>query len=225
MAKLSAAGRWQVVSGDTMRVRAPVSGTRRTTFWLPPHRDIRARFVRELQVEPGIEVEAPIIVATSRRIRNREPNPETFARMLTRWVADSIALEPTLSPPSAVAALRSRAGDADHHTHLYLALARASGLPARAVRGLLRREGAWKSHSWVEVNTGTWDDWLPLDPTSGEFPADAGHVRLSIGSVAVRLELDRLVARANLTVLSESLAARPRRANHAGGRGPQDSRQ
>ncbi|MGQ0649282.1 MAG: transglutaminase-like domain-containing protein [Gemmatimonadaceae bacterium] len=209
--RLAAATEWQTVAGDTLRVLAPARSGRPNGYWLPPQRDFRAQFVRHLQVEPGIEADAPALVAASRRLRARETDPVTFALRLTRWVADSVQLEATLAPPSALATLRSRAGDADHHTNLFVALARAAGLPARPVRGFVRRGERMLAHSWSEVYVG--GQWLPVDPTSGQFPTDAGHVRLLIGPVTARDDLERLVLRASIDILPSS-AASPRSPSH-----------
>ena len=201
--RLDANTEWQNVAGDTVRAVLPAPSGAPNGYWLPPHRDFRLQYERTLQVEPGVEVEAPLVVAVARRLRGRETDPVGFARSLTRWVSDSIRLEPSLTAPSGLTTLRSGAGDADHHTLAYLALARASGVPARAVRGLLRAGDHWLSHSWAEVFLGGL--WLPVDPTSGQFPADAAHVRLSVGAVGVAPELDRLVSRASVTVVSSSV--------------------
>lgn len=199
LARLAVASPWQRISGDTVRVvHAQLSRTS-SGYWLPNARSIRRDFVRELQVAPGMEVDDPTIAALARQLRKREGDPVTITKRLVAWVADSIHLESTLSPPSAVAALRSRAGDAEHHTTLFVALARASGVPSRAVTGLLVRDSAFVTHAWAEVWLG--QQWLPVDPSSGLFPADGGRVRLTVGGIGARRELDRVVARAEIRVL------------------------
>jgi transglutaminase-like putative cysteine protease len=205
--RLSAASEWQTIAGDTLRITAPARSGRPNGYWLPPHRDFRALFVRQLQVEPGIEADEPAIVAASRRVRSRQVDPVVFATSLTRWVADSIRLEPTLSPPSALATLRSRVGDVDHHVHLFVAMARAAGLPARPVRGLLREGDRWLSHAWAEAYLG--GQWLPVDPSTGQLPADAAHVRLVVGTLGAREELERLVLRASISLVPSPPRARP----------------
>lgn len=60
--------------------------------------------------------------------------------------------------------------------HVYLALARCSGLAARYVNGLPEGEGA--SHAWCEV----WLDgiWVGIDPTRCRW-ADEGYLRFNAG--------------------------------------------
>ena len=82
---------------------------------------------------------------------------------------------------------------------LYVALARAVGLPARAVAGLLYLDGRFYYHAWPEVYLG--DAWLAVDPTLGQFPADAAHLRFTVGGLARQVELVRVIGRLTLEVL------------------------
>ncbi|HET8723683.1 MAG TPA: transglutaminase-like domain-containing protein [Anaeromyxobacteraceae bacterium] len=76
-------------------------------------------------------------------------------------------------------------GDCTEHTRLFVALARASGIRAREVKGLVYAsygQGGpglyW--HAWPEVKVG--DAWVAMDPTFGQDVADATHVALGRGS-------------------------------------------
>jgi transglutaminase-like putative cysteine protease len=76
-------------------------------------------------------------------------------------------------------------GDCTEHTRLFVALARASGIRAREVKGLVYAnygQGGpglyW--HAWPEVKVG--DTWVAMDPTFGQDVADATHVALGRGS-------------------------------------------
>ena len=66
-----------------------------------------------------------------------------------------------------------------------MALARASGIRAREVKGLVYAsygQGGpglyW--HAWPEVKVG--DAWVAMDPTFGQDVADATHVALGRGA-------------------------------------------
>ncbi len=68
---------------------------------------------------------------------------------------------------------------------LLVALARALGIPARGLHGLVYAryddgQNALYWHAWVEVRRG--GEWIALDPTFGEPVADATHVALGEGS-------------------------------------------
>ena len=81
---------------------------------------------------------------------------------------------------------------------LYVALARAAGLPARPVAGLVDLGGRFYYHAWPEVYLG---DWVAVDPTLDQFPADAGHVRFVVNGLARQVELLPFIGRLKLEVL------------------------
>jgi transglutaminase-like putative cysteine protease len=120
------------------------------------------------------------------------------AELLNRWVHDNLDKAITLSVPSAVQVLESRRGDCNEHSVLYVALARAIGLPARTAAGLVYVDGRFYYHAWAEVHLG---DWVAVDPTFGQFPADASHLRFTIGGLARQVELIRLIGRLELEVM------------------------
>ena len=76
-------------------------------------------------------------------------------------------------------------GDCTEHTRLFVALARASGIRAREVKGLVQAnygQGGpglyW--HAWAEVKVG--EEWIAVDPTFGQDVADATHIALGRGT-------------------------------------------
>ena len=46
--------------------------------------------------------------------------------------------------------------------------------------------------------------WVGVDPTLGQFPTDASHLRLLTGGLAAQTELARVIGRLDLTVLSHA---------------------
>ena len=109
-----------------------------------------------------------------------------MAERINRWVHDSIRDRITFGVPSALQVLDNRTGDCNEHTQLFVALARALGLPARVAAGLAFVDGKFYYHAWPEVLLG---DWVPVDPTFGQFPADAAHLRFVLGGLARQTEL------------------------------------
>ena len=96
--------------------------------------------------------------------------------------------KPTVSLPSAREVLRTKVGDCNEHTALYVAMARSLGLPARVAVGLVYAHGAFYYHAWPEVyivdaGAAARGLWLPVDPTLNQFPADATHMRLARGGL------------------------------------------
>ena len=126
-----------------------------------------------------------------------DPRSVVAAR-LTHWVATHIRKEIGAGVPSAGRVLARGSGDCNELTVLYVALARAAGLPARPVAGLVELGGRFYYHAWPEVYLG---DWVAVDPTLDQFPADAGHLRFAAGGLARQVELIRFVGRLKLEVL------------------------
>jgi transglutaminase-like putative cysteine protease len=100
-------------------------------------------------------------------------------------------------------------GDCNEHTALYVAMARAAGLPARIATGLVQLRGAFYYHAWPEVfvaeTSGRGGVWLAVDPTLNQFPADATHVRLARGGLDRQVAIVSMVGRAKLDVIDVSL--------------------
>jgi hypothetical protein len=113
-------------------------------------------------------------------------------------VHDSLRKEATFSVPNAVEVLRTRVGDCNEHTQLYVALARTAGIPARIATGLAYVNGKFYYHAWPEVYL---RGWVGVDPTFGEFPADAAHLRFVIGGLARQAELFRLIGNLKIQVI------------------------
>ncbi|NIY08451.1 MAG: hypothetical protein GWN02_09260 [Gemmatimonadetes bacterium] len=150
---------------------------------------------------PLIQAADPRIVAAAREIAGGESRPEVVARRLTSWVHERLRKDITLSVPSAVQVLEMGQGDCNEHTVLYVALARALGLPARTAVGLVHIGGRFYYHAWPEV----WlDGWVAVDPTLDQFPADAMHLRFLVGGLARQVELIRLIGRLDLDIVSAS---------------------
>jgi hypothetical protein len=152
-----------------------------------------------LQPEPLVQSDDPRIQALARQIVGRERSAGRVAELLTRWVYGNLEKKITISVPSAAQVLETRSGDCNEHTVLYVALARAAGLPARTAAGVVYLRGQFYYHAWPEVWLG---QWVAVDPTFGQFPADAAHLRFVIGGLARQVELVRLIGRLQLNVIS-----------------------
>ncbi len=166
----------------------------------------RARY---LLPETLIESDDAEIIAQARRIVGGATDARTKAGRLVREVNAMLDKKPTVSVPSAKEVLRTKVGDCNEHTVLYVALARAAGLPARINVGLAMVRGAFYYHAWPEV----WIDdgpargyWLPVDPTFNQFPADTTHLRLLQGGLDRQTAILPLIGQLKLTVLEAEMA-------------------
>jgi transglutaminase superfamily protein len=187
----------QTLRGDTLSIRREATTSLMPAYPLPMARG--GRFEDMLRPERLLQSEDSAIVALAERIRGGTRNPRVAAERLARWVHDSLEKRISFSIPSAAQVLRARAGDCNEHTQLYVALARAIGLPARAAAGLAYVGGKFYYHAWPEVFLG---DWVAVDPTFGQFPADAAHLRFVIGGFSKQAELLRLIGRLRIDVVS-----------------------
>lgn len=162
-------------------------------------RGFRTRFATELAEEPLLQVNDREITALAVRIAGNSRDPAVVAERINRWVYDSLEKKMTISVPSAVQVLRARSGDCNEHTQLYVALARAAGIPARISTGLALVNNRFYYHAWPEVRL---RDWVAVDPTFGQFPADAAHLRFVRGGLGRQGELLRLVGSLKVEVLN-----------------------
>ncbi len=156
-----------------------------------------------------IESDDPDIVAEARRAVGGAADRRAQAERLTRFVNGLLEKKPTVSIPSAREVLRTRVGDCNEHTALFVAMARAVGIPARVAVGLVFVRGAFYYHAWPEVylDAGARRGlWLPVDPTLNEFPADATHIRLARGGLDKQTVILPLIGRLKMTVLDVEVA-------------------
>ena len=162
--------------------------------------------------EPLIESDAPEIRAEAEKAVAGIDGARARAERLTRYVNALLEKKPTVSLPSAREVLRTKVGDCNEHTALYVAMARSIGIPARIAVGLVYVRGitgAFYYHAWPEVYIDEGSGrglWLPVDPTLNEFPADATHLRLARGGLDKQAAILPLIGRLKMTVLDMKLA-------------------
>jgi transglutaminase-like putative cysteine protease len=162
-----------------------------------------------LAPEPFIESDDQAIRDEAQRAVSGATGDRERAERLTRYVNALLEKKPTVSLPSAREVLRTKVGDCNEHTALYVAMARAAGIPARIAVGLTYVRGAFYYHAWPEVYLREADGhglWMPVDPTFNQFPADATHVRLARGGLDKQAAIVPLIGRLRMTVLDLELA-------------------
>ncbi len=138
---------------------------------------------KHLKATARIQSEHEAIRVLARRIVGPERDPVKVATLLMRWVHRNLRQSYSDNADNALAVLDNRAGDCTEHTLLFVALARAAGLPAREVGGLAYVRGAkpmfgW--HAWAEVHDG--QQWVSVDPTWDQVYVDATHIKFSEGN-------------------------------------------
>ena len=149
---------------------------------------------------PFVESDDPVIVERARAIVGDETDPAVRARRLLRWVRANMTQSPSLTVPSAREVVRTLRGDCNEHAVLLTALARAAGIPARVVAGLVYQDGDFFYHAWSEL----WlDGWLSADAVFAQMPADATHVKLLEGGPERHAQLARLMGRLSFATVEE----------------------
>ena len=182
---------------DTVEIVQASASQAAARYRLPSQDTALARW---LVPEPLIQSHDPRIAAQGRQIIGRERSPGRVAELLTHWVSQSLQRGAPIEPsaPSAVKVLETRRGDCNEAATHFVALARGAGLPARTVAGLISLNGRFYYHAWAEVFL---NDWVSVDPTFDQFPADASRLAIVTGGLARQVELVPLIGRLKVEVL------------------------
>jgi transglutaminase-like putative cysteine protease len=130
----------------------------------PPHLDLT----------PAVHALAREIVGTT------ETDPVRKAGLIWRWIDTHIRysaeMEYSVMPAIVEKILAERKGDCGVQALLFIALCRASGVPARWQSGWVTRPGAWNMHDWAEFHAPGLG-WIPADPSVGTRKSDDPRVR------------------------------------------------
>lgn len=150
-----------------------------------------------LSPTPFIQSDHPEIRRLALAIVGGAKDPSEKVKRLTAWVYREVRKKPVVSVPSALDVLQQRVGDCNEHAVLFLALARALGIPARQQAGIIYQEGRFFFHAWAQVYLG---GWVSVDPILNQAPADAAHIRLVQGDLDRQADLVRVIGRLKVEV-------------------------
>ena len=139
----------------------------------------RKRFT---QNTPRFQIDQAKVVAQAKEIVGGETDALAKARLIEKWVYKSLNKSYSANADSALEILHNKAGDCTEHSLIFVALCRASGVPAREIGGLAYIDGkkplfGW--HAWAEVHDG--HQWVSVDPTWNQVYVDGTHLKLSEG--------------------------------------------
>ena len=195
------------LDGGAQRLEGDVVNLRDPETLRPERRDHTA--ANYLSAEPFIESDAPEIIAEAQVAVRGVVGDRARAERLVRYVNGLLEKKPTVSLPSAREVLRTKVGDCNEHTALYVAMARALGMPARIAVGMVYIHGAFYYHAWPEVYLSDADDrglWMPVDPTLNQFPADTTHLRFTRGGLDKQAAIMPLIGKLKITVVDHQMA-------------------
>jgi hypothetical protein len=194
---LDVTGERQRLRGDTLVITRETDADLMPRVRLPFGRSISAAI---LGSDSLIQSTAPAIAALASRLRGRDRDPRLVAERINRWVHDSVTAS-TTSANSALDVLTTRTGDAPEHAALFVAIARATGISSRVVAGFVLVDDRFYFHAWPEIQIQA-GRWIAVDPTLGQFPADASHIRLVVGGLPRQTDLFRRIGPLAIDVIS-----------------------
>ena len=189
---------------DRQRLERPDSGLLEIRRESPRPEDAPRRPVRDAGVrmyllpEVLIQSDDPAIAAAAREVVGEEANAWKAAVRIGRWVHETLEKSPAVSVPSALDVLRTRKGDCNEHTVLFVALARAAGIPAETCAGIVSLDDSFYYHAWPRVWGGR---WVSMDPTFGQEIADATHIELVHGGLDRQAEILHLVGNLRVRII------------------------
>jgi len=152
-----------------------------------------------LRATPLVQSEDDRIQRRAWRLARRGQGAREYAENLVHWVYNYLDKVPTAGIPAALEVLDRQAGDCNEHTILYTAIARAAGLPTVMNAGVVYVDGNFYYHAWPTVWIG---DWVAVDPTFDQFPADATHLGFVRGGLDRQVELMKIIGRLSIDVVS-----------------------
>ncbi len=165
------------------------------TLFTPPESEWPVFPVAGLgDTEPSLSLPStnPEILAKAVEVIGDATDRATAARRLADFVFRYVTKAPTIGIPNGLEVLRSGQGDCNEHTALYVSLARAVNIPSRIAAGLVYNADLGHSfyyHAWPEVKLGPGESWVAIDPTFGQFPAQATHLKLVTGDLDRQIEI------------------------------------
>jgi hypothetical protein len=155
-----------------------------------------------LQASDMIQSDHPRIIEQVSKIFKTPESPEQISKRLTRWVFQYLDKRPVASLSGAVDILETGVGDCTEHTTLFTSLSRAAGVPTKIHIGLVYLQGRFLFHAWpvVAIN----GEWVDVDPSLDQFPADATHLALIEGDFENLTDLIPALGNIEITILEQS---------------------
>lgn len=141
-----------------------------------------------LQESTFLNAKDPEIIKLARKAVGQENRPARMADMLRRFVTDYVEdKDLSVGLGTATEVARSRQGDCTEHAVLLAAMARAVGIPARCVGGIVHvssmagHNNVFGFHMWTQV----WiaGQWVDIDAALRQTDCDPSHIAMSLMSL------------------------------------------
>jgi transglutaminase-like putative cysteine protease len=153
-------------------------------------------------LKPALFVQSddPKLVQKARDLVGDEQDTFAISTKLCHWVYENVRTTFSARLTNALEVLEKPEGDCTEHSILFIGLARAAGLPAREVAGLIYMadtKPAFYFHQWAMVWVGKWID---VDPTFNQPLADVTHIKLAEGDLFEQARLIPTIGRLRIEV-------------------------
>ena len=148
-----------------------------------------------------VQSDDPKLIAKAKEIIGTERNSWKAAEKLCHWVYQNVETSYSARLTNALEVLEHPSGDCTEHSILFVGLARAAGIPAREVAGLIYVQSpqpGFYFHQWASVWVGKWID---MDPTFDQPMADVTHIKLAEGDLFEQARLIPIIGQIKVTVL------------------------
>lgn len=160
-------------------------------------------------IKPSMFVQSddPKLTKKAKEIVGNEKDMLAISNKLCSWVHGNMRSTFSARLSNALEVLGSLEGDCTEHSILFIGLARAAGVPAREVAGLVYVEGVQPGfyfHQWAKVWVGAWID---VDPTFNQHIADVTHIKLAEGDLLQQAKIIPVIGNMRIEVLEDAAAA------------------
>ena len=148
-----------------------------------------------------VQSDDPKLIAQAKKIIGDKKDSAEISEALSNWVYKNMDATFSARLSNSLEVLDSMEGDCTEHSMLFIGLARAAGLPAREVAGLIYAPGpkpGFYFHQWAKVWVG---QWIEVDPTFNQPIADATHIRLVEGDLFEQAKLLPVIGKLKIQVV------------------------
>ncbi len=201
---------FQVRAEDQVTLRKPTVNELRAGTAISVDLDAHPEMEAWVTHTPTIASAHPEMMTKAAELVASAPDRLTAVQEIAQFVDTYVEDVPVVGVPNGLDVLRRGQGDCNEHTALFVSLARAVKIPARIAAGVVYSDrvpgtagmGAFYYHAWPEVQMAPSEPWIAIDPTFGQFPADATHVKLVQGDLDRQIEIMSYMGRLGFKIVS-----------------------
>lgn len=168
----------------------------------PEKKKLSANLRKALKADHLVQSHHKKVRALAEKITTNATNRAEAIKALHLWLLKNIKKRSVVGLPSALETMRKRIGDCNEHATLLAALSRSVHIPCHIVSGLAFLRGQFYFHAWNECQIGK-KQWVTVDSTWGQLPADATHINFVRGGLSQQMALMQLMNKLRIRVVSK----------------------